>query len=73
MTRSTTVKLLAKNSLLYMALTLAVVMAVPVLAGLALGVRLFIPGLLVAATVALFVSPACRRCLTGSSGGKSSW
>jgi hypothetical protein len=73
MTRATTAKLLAKNSLLYLALGLAVVIAVPFLAGLALGVRLLVPVLLVAGTITLGVSPTFRRCLIGSRGGKSSW
>jgi hypothetical protein len=73
MTRSTTAKALAKNSLLYLTLTAAVVVVVPVLAGLALGMRLFIPVLLIAGAVALAVSPGFRRCLTGGVGGKSSW
>ena len=73
MTRSKTAKLLAKNSLLYLALTLAVMAAVPVLAGLALGVRLFMPALLVAGAIGLAVSPGFRRCLTGRVEGKSSW
>jgi glycine cleavage system H protein len=54
-------KSLAKNSLLYLGLAIAVVVAVPLLAGLAYGVRLLIPVLIVAALVAIAVSPALRR------------
>ena len=61
MTRSQSVKRLAKNSLLYLGLAIAVVAAVPLLAGLAYGVRLLIPLLIVAALVAIGVSPALRR------------
>jgi len=43
MTRSQSVKTLAKNSLLYLGLAIVVVIAVPLLAGLAYGVRLLIP------------------------------
>jgi glycine cleavage system H protein len=61
MTRTQTMKTLAKNSLLYVGLAIAVVIAVPLLAGLAYGVRLLIPVLIVAALVAIAVSPALRR------------
>ena len=61
MTRSQSVKTLAKNSLLYLGLAIAVVAAIPLLAGLAYGVRLLIPLLIVAALVAIGVSPALRR------------
>jgi glycine cleavage system H protein len=61
MTRSQTMKKLAKNSLLYLGLAIAVVIAVPLLAGLAYGVRLLIPLLIVAALVAIAVSPGLRR------------
>lgn len=61
MTRSQSMKKLAKNSLLYLGLAIAVVIAVPLLAGLAYGVRLLIPLLIVAALVAIAVSPALRR------------
>jgi len=61
MTRSQSMKTLAKNSLVYLGLAIAVVIAVPLLAGLAYGVRLLIPLLIVAALVAVAVSPALRR------------
>ena len=61
MTRSQSVKTLAKNSLLYVGLAIAVVAAIPLLAGLAYGVRLLIPLLIVAALVAIVVSPTLRR------------
>ena len=61
MTRSQSVKTLAKNSLLYLGLAVAVVVAIPLLAGLAYGVRVLIPLLIVAALVAIAVSPALRR------------
>jgi glycine cleavage system H protein len=61
MTRSQSAKTLAKNSLLYVGLAIAVVAAVPLMAGLAYGVRLLIPILIVAALVAIAVSPALRR------------
>jgi glycine cleavage system H lipoate-binding protein len=61
MTRSQSVKTLAKNSLLYLGLAIAVVAAIPLLAGLAYGVRLLIPLLIVAALVAIAVSPALRH------------
>jgi glycine cleavage system H protein len=51
---------LAKHSLLYVGLTLAVIVAVPMLAGLAYVVRILIPLLIVGALVALAVSPALR-------------
>jgi glycine cleavage system H protein len=61
MTRSQSVKTLAKNSLLYLGLAIAVVVAIPLLAGLAYGVRLLIPLLIVAALVAIAASPKLRR------------
>jgi glycine cleavage system H protein len=61
MTRSQSMKTLAKNSLLYLGLAIAVVIAVPLLAGFAYGVRLLIPLLIVAALVAMAVSPTLRR------------
>jgi len=61
MTRSQSVKTLAKSSLLYLGLAVAVVAAIPLLAGLAYGVRLLIPVLILAALVAIAVSPALRR------------
>ena len=61
MTRSRSVKTLAKNSLLYLGLAIAVVAAIPLLAGLAYGVRLLIPLLIIAAVVAIIVSPTLRR------------
>lgn len=60
MTRSQSIKTLAKNSLLYLGLAIAVVAAIPLLAGLAYGVRLLIPLLIVAALVAIVVSPRLR-------------
>lgn len=61
MTRSQSMKILAKHSLLYLGLAIAVVVAVPLLAGLAYGVRLLIPLLIVAALVAIVVSPRLRQ------------
>ncbi len=61
MTRSQSVKTLAKNSLLYLGLAIAVVAAIPLLAGLAYGVRLLIPLMIVGALVAIAVSPRLRR------------
>ena len=61
MTRSQSLKRVAKNSLLYLGLAIAVVAAIPLLAGLAYGVRLLIPLLIVAALVAIVVSPGLRR------------
>jgi glycine cleavage system H lipoate-binding protein len=61
MTRSQSVKTLAKNSLLYLGLAIVVVIAVPLLAGLAYGVRLLIPILIVVALVAIAVSPKLRH------------
>jgi glycine cleavage system H protein len=61
MTRSQSMKTVAKNSLLYLGLAIAVVIAVPLLAGLAYGVRLLIPLLIVGALVAIAVSPRLRR------------
>ena len=61
MTRSQSVKTLVKNSLLYVGLAIAVVAAIPLLAGLAYGVRLLIPVLIVGALVAIAVSPRLRR------------
>jgi glycine cleavage system H lipoate-binding protein len=63
MTRSQSVKTLAKNSLLYLGLAIAVVVAIPLLAGLAYGVRLLIPLVIVAALVAIAVSPRLRHWL----------
>jgi glycine cleavage system H protein len=65
MTRATTAKKLAKNTLLYLGLALAVIAAIPLLAGLAYGVRLLIPLLLVAAVVAVAASPSFRRWFMG--------
>ncbi len=61
MTRSENIKRVAKSSLLYLGLAVAVVLALPLLAGLAYTVRLLIPLLIVAALVAVAVSPGFRR------------
>jgi glycine cleavage system H lipoate-binding protein len=61
MTRSQSVKRLAKNSVLYLSLAVAVIVAIPVLAVLAYGVRLLVPFVLLAGLVAVAVSPAFRR------------
>ena len=61
MTRSQSVKTLAKNSLLYVGLAIAVVIAVPLLAGVAYGVRLLVPLLIVGGLVVIAVSPKVRR------------
>jgi glycine cleavage system H lipoate-binding protein len=61
MTRSQSVKRLAKNSALYLSLAVAVIIAIPVLAVLAYGVRLLVPFVLLAGLVAVAVSPALRR------------
>jgi hypothetical protein len=71
MTCSQTALSLAKDSLLYLALALAAVLAVPVLAGLMLGVRRLLPGLLVVGPIALALSPTCRHRLAGNLGDKS--
>lgn len=60
-----TAKKLAKNTLLYVGLAVAVVAAIPLLAGLAWGVRLLIPLLILALAVAVIVSPAFRRWFMG--------
>jgi len=61
MTRSQSVKSLAKNSALYLSLAVAVIVAIPVLAVLAYGVRLLVPFALLAGLVAVAISPAFRR------------
>ena len=61
MIHSQSAKRLVKNSLLYLGLAIAVVAAIPLLAGLALGARLLIPVALLAGLVALAVSPTVRR------------
>jgi glycine cleavage system H lipoate-binding protein len=61
MTRSQSVKRLAKNSALYLSLAVAVIVAIPVLAVLAYGVRLLVPFVFLAGLVAVAVSPAFRR------------
>jgi glycine cleavage system H protein len=71
MTRSETAKRVAKSSLLYLGLGVAVVLAVPVLAGLAFGLRFLIPLLIVAALVGLAVSPALRRWFMGQADGST--
>ena len=65
MTRAQIAKKLAKNTLLYAGLALAVVAAIPLLAGLAWGVRLLIPVLLLAVGVAAIASPAFRHWFMG--------
>ena len=61
MTRSQSMKRLAKNSALYLSLAVAVIVAIPVLAIFAYGVRLLVPLALLAGLVAVAVSPAFRR------------
>jgi glycine cleavage system H protein len=61
MTRSQSMKTLAKSSLIWLGLAIAVVIAVPLLAGMAYAVRLLVPVLIVAALVAVAVSPRLRR------------
>lgn len=56
-------KQIAKTSLLYVALALALVVALPLLAGLAYAVRFVIPVLIVGGVVTLLASPALRRWL----------
>jgi hypothetical protein len=73
MTRSQTAKLLAKNSLLYLALALAGLASLPLLAGLALAARILMLPLAVAALIALCASPAARGWLRCRQGSKSSW
>jgi glycine cleavage system H protein len=65
MTRAQVAKKLAKNALLYVGLAVVVVAAIPLLAGLAWGVRLMIPVLLLALAFAVFISPAFRRWFMG--------
>src|ERR1035437_5870688 len=66
MTQTQTAKRLAKNSLLYLSLTLTVLATLPVLAGMALFARVLIPALAVASLGALAVSPALRTRLKGA-------
>jgi glycine cleavage system H protein len=54
-------KQIAKTSLLYAGLALALIVALPLLAGLAYAVRFLIPVLIVGGLVALACSPAVRR------------
>jgi glycine cleavage system H lipoate-binding protein len=61
MNRSQSVKRLAKDSALYISLAVAVIVAIPVLAVLAYGVRLLVPFVLLAGLLAVAVSPAFRR------------
>jgi glycine cleavage system H lipoate-binding protein len=61
MIRSQNMKRLAKNSALYLSLAVAVIVAIPVLAVLAYGVRLLVPFVVLAGLVAVAVSPAFRR------------
>ena len=72
MTRSESAKRLVKSSLLYLGLAIAVVAVIPLLAGLAFGARLLIPVALVAALVALAVSPRFRRWFVGTENDNSS-
>jgi len=71
MTRTDSAKKVAKNALLYLGLTAAVVVAIPLLAGLAYGVRLLIPLLILATVVALVASPAFRRWFMGEADNSS--
>jgi glycine cleavage system H protein len=57
-------KQIAKTSLLYAGLALGLVVALPLLAGLAYAVRFLIPVLVVGVLVALAFSPAVRRWFT---------
>jgi glycine cleavage system H protein len=61
MTRTMIAKRIAKTTLLYLALAVAVVVALPILAGLAYGIRLVIPVLIIAALVAVAFSPKVRQ------------
>jgi glycine cleavage system H protein len=61
MTHSESAKHIAKTALLYLGLTVALVVALPLLAGLAYGVRVLVPVLIVGALVALAVSPKIRH------------
>jgi glycine cleavage system H protein len=54
-------KQIAKTSLLYVGLALALIIALPLLAGLAYAMRFLIPILIVGALIALALSPAARR------------
>jgi hypothetical protein len=66
-------KLLAKYALLYLALALALLVFVPVVAGLAWAARLLLPVMLVALLGALGASPTARGWLRAQVGGKASW
>jgi glycine cleavage system H protein len=61
MTRAQTAKSQFKNALLWVGLAMVVVVAIPVLAGLAFAVRLLVPLMLAAVVVGLIASPAFRR------------
>jgi glycine cleavage system H lipoate-binding protein len=61
MTNIQSSKQIAKTSLLYAGLALALIIALPLLAGLAYALRFLIPVLIVGALIALAVSPAARR------------
>jgi glycine cleavage system H protein len=65
MNRAQVTKKLAKNALLYVGLAVAVLAAIPLLAGLAYGVRALIPLMLVGVAVAVVASPAFRRWFMG--------
>lgn len=54
-------KQLAKTSLLYASLAVVLIIALPLLAGLAYAVRFLVPVLVVGALIALATSPAVRR------------
>lgn len=54
-------KQIAKTSLLYAGLALALIIALPLLAGLAYAMRFLIPVLIVGALIALALSPTARR------------
>jgi glycine cleavage system H protein len=65
MIRSQTFKMLAKNSLLFGGLAIAMIAAIPLLAGLLFGARLLILLALVIGIVAVAISPSFRHWLTG--------
>jgi len=71
MTHADAAKKLAKNALLYLGLTVAMMAAIPLLACLVYCVRLLVPLLIVAAIVALAVSPTFRRWFMGEADSSS--
>jgi hypothetical protein len=73
MTRSQLAKMLARHALLYLALALAILVAVPLVAGLALASRFLLPVAFVALLLVLATSPAARGFIKAQVGGKSSW